>query len=274
MTNVPPPPPGGFPPPQTAPTQPGQWPQSGAPTSSPKRSRTPWIVAALVVVALAAAGVVFVVVSGDSESTPPDLSESDMESALLTTDDVGEGFTEEPPDGDGDSTMSADDIEASEECTDLYERFSGLDEENPDVGREMATVENRIIVQHDISLRDEGEPPIELIDEFVEACPEVNYDDGESSGTIRFDLGDPVDGIDSTSRVLRYELEITEPFDVVATSTMVIWKRDGVISTVSVTEFEIIGNETSADGDIDPPPVDDLALRADEKLADVIADAG
>jgi hypothetical protein len=55
---------------------------------------------------------------------------------------------------------------------------------------------------------------------------------------------------------------------------MVIWKRDGVISTVSVTEFEIIGTETPADGDIDPPPVDELALRADEKLADVIADAG
>ncbi len=230
--------------------------------------------AALVVVALAAAGVVFVVMSGDSESTPPDLSESDMESALLTTDDVGEGFTEEPPDGDGDSTMSADDIEASEECTDLYERFSELDEEDPDVGREMATEENRIIVQHDISLRDEGEPPIELIDEFVEACAEVSYDDGESSGTIRFDLGDPVDGIDSTSRVLGFELEITEPFDVVATSTMVIWNRDGVISTVSVTEFEFIGTETPADGDIDPPPVDELALRADEKLADVIADAG
>ena len=231
--------------------------------------------AAIVAAALAAAGVVFVIVSGDSESTPPDLSESDMESALLTVDDVGEGFTEDPPDSDdGDSTMNADDIEASEECTDVYERFSEMEESDPDVGREMVTEGDRLSVQHEISLRNEGEPPIELIDEFVEACPEVNYDDGESSGTIRFDLGDPVDGIDSTSRVLGFELEITEPFDVVATSTMVIWERDGVISTVSVTEFEIIGTETPAAGDIDPPPVDELALRADEKLADLIADAG
>ena len=230
--------------------------------------------AALVVVALAAAAVVFVVVSGDSESTPPDLSESDMESALLTTDDVGEAFTEEPPDGDGDSTMSADDIEASEECTDLYERFSELDEEDPDVGREMATEENRISVQHDISLRDEGEPSIELIDEFVEACAEVSYDDGESSGTIRFDLGDPVDGIDSPSRVLRSEIEITEPFEVEATSTTVVWERDGVISTVSVAEFEIIGTEAPADDGIDPPILDELAKIADGRLADLIDEAG
>ena len=231
--------------------------------------------AALVVVALAAAGVVFVVMSGDSESTPPDLSESDMESALLTTDDVGEGFTEDPPDGDdGDSTMNADDIEASEECTDVYERFSEMEESDPDVGREMVTEGDRFSVQHEISLRNEGEPSIELIDEFVEACPEVSYDDGESSGTIRFDLGDPVDGIDSPSRVLRSEIEITEPFEVEATSTTVVWERDGVISTVSVAEFEIIGTEAPADDGIDPPILDELAKIADGRLADLIDEAG
>ncbi|MDQ3312739.1 MAG: hypothetical protein M3517_11600 [Actinomycetota bacterium] len=274
MSNVPPPPPGGFPPPHTAPPQPGQWPQSGAPPSSPKRSRTPWIVAVLAVVALVAAGVVFVLVSRDDDSTPPDLSESQLESALLTTDDVGEGFTEEPPDEDDDSPMTADDIEASEECTDFYEQFSELEDQDPDVGRELGTEGERISVQHEISLPNEGMPPIELIDEFVEACPEVNYDDGESSGTIRFDLGDPVDGIDSPSRVLEYETEITEPFDVEATSTLVIWERDGITSTVVVTEFEMIGTEAPPDDGSDPPPPDELAKIADGRLADVIAEAG
>ncbi|MDQ3177096.1 MAG: hypothetical protein M3Q72_06060 [Actinomycetota bacterium] len=229
--------------------------------------------AVLAVVALVAAGVVFVLVSRDDDSTPPDLSESELESALLTTDDVGEGFTEEPPDED-DSEMTVDDIEASEECTDFYEQFSELEDEDPDVGREMGTEGERISVQHEISLPNEGMPPIELIDEFVEACPEVNYDDGESSGTIRFGLGDPVDGIDSPSRVLEYETEITEPFDVEATSTLVIWERDGITSTVVVTEFEMIGTEAPPDDGSDPPPPDELAKIADGRLADVIAEAG
>lgn len=228
----------------------------------------------LVAVALVAAGVAFMIASGDDDSTPPDLSESDMESALLTVDDVGEGFTEDPPDGDDDSPMTADDIEASEECTDVYERFSELEEQDPDVAREMVTERGRISVQHEISLPNEAQPPIELMDEFVEACPEVRYDDGESSGTIRFDLGDPVDGIDSPSRVLGYEIEITEPFDVEATSTMVIWERDGVMSTVTVTAFEGGTDQPAGEDVVAPPRVDELALIADGKLADVMADAG
>jgi len=233
----------------------------------------------VVVVAVLAAGVLVVLTRGDSDVA---LTESEMEDALLTADEVGSGFTEDTDDDDDDSSdsddLETDDIDASEECLDLLERLEeeeagqdlffsdGLGSEGPTAQRAFESDDD---VNVDHTLARDSSDVLGSFRELVSTCDEMDFDDGETVGTLRFTETDPVD-VGDDNVTLDYSLSFTEPFEVDIDFLWVIWSRDGTIGGVSITGA--IDDELNA-GEPDRELFEATAEKADAKLEEVIDDA-
>jgi hypothetical protein len=232
------------------------------------------VVAVVVLVVLVAAAVVAVVVSSSGDDDVA-LTESQLEGALLTADDVGDGFTVDTEDDDDDDDFDRDEVEASEECLDLYERF-----EEAEASRDETEVEVEIKLDGEDGSQveqDLGQDPSANLDEvreLAETCPEISVDDGEFVGTIEFEVVEDVVELGDESLTLRLDVDLDEPYDLTVPSLVVVWERDGTQATVSISGA--VSGETLEEISVEAPDEDllrDVVTRADEKLAEVIAEA-
>lgn len=244
----------------------------------PKRSRTPLLVAlalaVISVMAVAVAAVVFVTRRDD----PVELTEAEMEDALLTPDEVGDGFAEDTDtDDDDDDDLEAEDLDASDECLAYLEEAEEMEEggfftdDAPSGSRSVQRdfeQEDGATVEHQIS--EEPNDGLDLFRRFLEVCPELDYEDGEDLGSFAFAEGEPVEvGDDSVS--IEFSLDIDAPVAVEIQALMVAWTRDGVASSVTVTGpvgADLVGE------DADPALLRSAVRTADAKLSEVIDDAG
>lgn len=283
------PPPPGAPPPgyggYGGPPPPGGPPPSGgygAPPPSGGRSKGPLIAILAVVVVLvlvAAAGLVFALTRGGDGTA--DLTASEMRGALLDEDDVGNGFVEDSSDDDEDEdSTDLDDIDADAECLDLLEELedednvvfdSTTDPDGEDVPKAEVSFSNE---DDDTDLDQEitvdANDALDDARRVTEICGEIELDDGESVGQIEYALGDPID-VGDESLTLELSLALEEPFAVEVEFTGVLWVRDGILSSLLLTG--------ALDDDLESTPPDrdlleELAVEADEKLQQVIDEDG
>lgn len=259
---MPPPPPPGSYPPQDAARQPGPGGEASAP-----RSKIPLVLAGLVLLALIGGAVWYLAIRDDGEATAPDLTESELERALLTEEDLGGGYAEEPAEDDTDE-LSPDDLDTSEECKELIERFGGDDDaDETKAEREFARGElgERVSLTHEIVVPGEDSPDFEVLTDVVDDCAEVDFDDGEAVGTVRVSEGDSP-AIGDRAFAMDFVIEITEPLPLEVSSQTIFWERDGLISSVQ------------ADGGLGGEPDIDLLLEmaelADGRLVELLEDAG
>lgn len=250
----------------------------GATPPAKGRSKAPLVIAAALVtlVGLAVAAF-FLLRTGDDEV---DLTESEMEDALLTPDDVGSGFAEdEDTDDDDDDSddFDLDDVDASEECLNLLEEAKemeagsffaeGVSAAPRSVKRKLGDEDGQA-VEHEIA--DDAPGTLDDVREFIEVCPEFDYGDSDGGGSFSFDEGEPVDvGDDSVS--LRLSIVLDEPVNIEVETLWVIWTRDGITSSVAVTgevDDDLVFTEP------DPALLLSAVEKADTKLEDVIDEAG
>jgi hypothetical protein len=223
------------------------------------------VLSGLVLLALIGGAVRFLAL-GDDEEAAPDLTESQLEDALLTKEDLGDGYTEDSEDDDTDE-ISPDDLDTSDECKDLIGRFEGDDAANSTAKRKFASGElaERQSFTHEISVPSEDSPDFGVLVDVVDKCAEVSFDAGEAVGKVRISEGDSPP-IGDRAFAMDLVVEITEPLTLEITSQIIFWERDGLISSVQ------------ADGSVDGAPDADLLLEmaelADERLVEVLEQAG
>lgn len=274
-----PPPPGATPPGYGgygAPPPPGAPPGGyGGPPPSGGPSKGPLIAAVAVVavlVLIAAAGVVFALTRDGGTA---DLTESEMERALLDEDDVDDGFTEDEESDDDDST-DLDEIDADAECMDLLMELEDQDnvvfDSSTDGDRPKAEVsfsdDEGIQLQQTITV--DTDDALDATVQVTESCGEIEIDDGDTVGQIEYTLSDPIDvGDDSVALTVSFQAEEPVPFDLEFEG--IVWVRDGILSSLLLSG--------SLDEDLESTPPDrslleDLAVEADEKLQQVIEEDG
>ncbi len=259
------PPPGGYAP---------QPPPGGG--SGGGKSNTSLIVlmgAIIVVVLLAVVGGLVLLTRDDGGGTV-ELTEAQLEDALITGGDVGDGFTGEPSTGgddDDSDDFERDEIDASEECVDLYERFAEVEEQGG------PTVEADITLEHEDGSRVEenlsqgSEFGLDELRELVDTCPEISVDDGESVGSLRFELVDDVADVGDESVTLRLEVELEQPVAITVATLGGLWGRAGTHASVNVSGA--LDQETFTAAEPDEDLLRRVVERADEKLEEVIAEA-
>lgn len=126
----------------------------------------------LVLLALIGGAVWFLALRDDEEAAP-DLTESQLEDALLTKEDLGDGYTEDSEDDDTDE-ISPDDLDTSDECKDLIGCFEGDDAANSTAKRKFASGElaERQSFTHEISVPSEDSPDFGVLVDVVDKCAE------------------------------------------------------------------------------------------------------
>jgi hypothetical protein len=230
------------------------------------------VVAALLVVAAV------VVVARDDDGgggdpptvAPADLDIAELEGALLTAADVGNGYTDSFDDGGDDDELNLDAIDASPECLEAISRFQGSDvgDESIDAGFESGDLTE---VNHEIGLIREGELGIAEFQAALDACETMAFDDGETEGEIRVQ-SELVDGLGEGALAITMQLEGTaDGVGVSAEIYGIYWSRGGVGSSVDMVVIysSVLGG--TQDGDPDPDLVRQLADTADRKLDGVLA---
>jgi hypothetical protein len=225
--------------------------------------------AALVVVVLlvVVAAVVLVSAGGDDEV---ELTEAQLQDALLTEGDVGDGFTVDPDTDDSEDEFDPDEVDASEECLDLYERFETASDTDDGIEVE-AKFDGTDGAQVEQTLGQGSSFGLDEVREFADTCDEISVDDGENVGRLTFEVVDDVTEVGDDSLTLRIEVDLDEPVDLTLPSLGVLWERDGIQSQVSVTGA--IDSESLEASEPDEALLRDLVERADERLAEVIDEA-
>lgn len=244
---------------------------------APKRSQAPLLIAlALALVTVVAVAVAAVVLLSRRDDTV-ELTKAEKEDALLTADEVGDGFTEDADVDDTSDDLEIDDLEASDECLAYLEEAEEMEDGgfftegarsgSRSVQRDFEQ-EDGATLEHQIS--EEPNDGLDLFRRFLEVCPELDYENGEDLGSFAFAEGEPVEvGDDSVS--IEFSLEIDAPVAVEIQALMVAWTRDGLGSSVTVTGpvgADLVGE------DADPALLRSAVREADAKLVEVIGDAG
>jgi hypothetical protein len=230
--------------------------------------------AALVVVVLLVGVGAIVLLSGGGDDDV-ELTEAQLTDALVTEGDVGDGYVIDPEgaEDDGDE-FDLDEIDASEECLDLYEE---LEASGSDLAGGEADVQAKVELdgtageQIEETLSQGTEATLGMIRELVDVCDEIAVDDGESVGSITFEIVDDVVEVGDDSLTLRLEVDLDEPFDLTAASVGVLWERDGTYASVNITGP--VDEETFDVEDPDLGLLADVVTIADDKLAEVISEA-
>ena len=227
---------------------------------------------------LVAAGVVALGLSsgddgrdGGSSVAPDDLDIADLEPALLTADDVGEGFAVDPDDS-GDSETSFEDADVAPDCREALDRFEA--EDTGDENGIQADFERRsdgVTVSQELSLNEPGEPTIQEVADGLGRCERIAYEDDGQQVELRFgvdevdDLGDEAIGVE-----MSFDIELMPGIRVTLEAYGLIVARDGVTSGVMVTGP--LNPVTLEFGSVDRDLARNLAERADEKLREVLED--
>jgi hypothetical protein len=220
-----------------------------------------WVVGGLVVIALVVGASAGVMRSkdgaGDSALTvaPEGLDLADLDPALLTAEDVDGDFA---PTGDVSGTeMRSDVYQMSDECKAGLEQIGvGLsDRQWLQIGFERGA--DGSMITHEISLIDQGDPPLDDVGDVLDRCGTMLFEHGEVEGEVRVEEFNPIDGpgedaietvitIDTSQGELRAHSE----------GYAVVSARGGVRSRVSLLDTE------SPDRDL----VSRLAQAADRKV--------
>ena len=196
----------------------------------------------------------FVACGGGGESIDPDADEERIEDALITLDDLPDGFEQTT---DDDAEDEDDDNECNQEILDIDE--DELDEnevaetervqfedETTSVRAQIQSFRNRELPQRVLDAIDD--------DDYVDCLEErvvENLDGGEISGLDEVDT--PVDG----GRALQFQFVFGDGVEVVSQQHSVLVDRFGI--TLQVTAVE---------GGIDDDLVEDLLETMVERLED------
>ncbi len=215
--------------------------------------------AVVVVVILVGAVIAFVLASGDDEVN---LTRSELQSALLTPEEVGPDFEESDPD-DGDDTQ----YEASSECEELIAQFEQTDDQTDDAEAEVTRGDGELVLNHSLEPLDEEDPGIDEVRTALEACDEVAFTDAESEGTLAFEP-ESIQGIGEEATGAAIDFTITdEDESVTLEGYIVFFVRDGIGGSVTaVAGLDDAQNPLPVDVDL----VRQTATKADEKLQRVI----
>ncbi|HEX7134209.1 MAG TPA: hypothetical protein VF228_16650 [Iamia sp.] len=223
--------------------------------------------AIIVVVLLAVVG--GLVLLSQSDGGDVALTETQLQDALVTEADVGDGFTIDPGDGeDEDEDFVRDDLDASEECLDLYEQVEAADVVDVEANVQLEGGDGSQVEQ---TLEQGSDIGLDTVREFAETCGEVTLDDGENAGSISFEVVDDIVEVGDESLTLRVVVDFDEPFDITLPSLGVLWERDGTHASLNVTGP--IDEETFETGDPDEDLLRDVVEAADTRLAEVIDEA-
>lgn len=213
-------------------------------------------VAAALLVALAACGVTV-------DSPPPTAAE--LQRALLSLEDVGEGYTDVTGEDDDDS----DDLkfDEPEECRELTASF----EETADEPLAEVKFEdpNQAGIENAYELRDvDGESEVDSFIEAAEACSALPFDGADGfTGELRLSA-QRVDGLGDEALELSFEIEFTSPLELTLGGVGYYWRRDDVLA--SVTGIDGIDEDTIEVVPLDEGRIRELAGIADRRLADVL----
>ena len=228
--------------------------------------------AAIVIVA---AGVIALGVAngdgGGSSEAPEGLEVADLEPALLTADDLGEGFAVDSDDSDDDET-SFEDADMAPDCREALDRFEAEDtgDENG-LQADFERSNDGVTVSQELSLIESGEPTIREIADGLRRCERISYEEDGQQVEMRFGVDD-VDGLgdEAIGVEMSFDLELMQGVGVTLEAYGLIVARDGVTSGVMVTGP--LDPITLESGSVDRDLARDLAERADEKLQQVLAE--
>ena len=208
---------------------------------------------------LAGAVIAFVLASGDDEVN---LTQDELQGALLTAEEVGPGF-EDTTDDDSEDTQ----YEASPECEELIAQFERTDQQDDNLEVELTKGDGELLLTHSIESLEEGDPGIDEVRTALETCDEVTFTDASSEGTLAFapesieDIGD-----EATGATIDFTFS-DEDETVTLEGYGVFFVRDGIGGSVTVL--------AGVDDAQNPLPIDrtfvtQTATKADEKLQRVI----
>lgn len=206
---------------------------------------------------------------GGSSEAPEGLEVADLEPALLTADDVGEGFAVDSDDSDDDET-SFDDAEMAPDCREALDRFESEDtgDENG-IQADFERSSDGVTVSQELSLIEPGEPTIQEVADGLGRCERISYEDEGQQVEMRFGV-DEVDGLgdEAIGVEMSFDIELMPGSGITLEAYGLIVARDGVTSGVMVTGP--IDEVTLEAGSVDRDMARDLAERADEKLREVL----
>jgi hypothetical protein len=227
----------------------------------------------VVAVVLVAAGVVALGLSGGdgggSETAPQDLEIADLEPALLTSDDVGEGFAVDPDDGDDDElTLEAAGVGA--DCREALQQFETDGDDGSDgLQANYQRSTDGVSVEHGLSLIDSGEPSIDDVADALRRCDRFSFEDGGQHVEMRLSVDD-VGGLgeEAVGVEMSLDVEALTGLQVTLEAYGLVVTRDGVASSIFVTgSLDLMTLRT---GDVDEDFARELAAMADEKIQDVL----
>jgi hypothetical protein len=201
-------------------------------------------------------------IDDDVSAAPPAPSSTieldDLEPALLTEDEVGEGFTE---DTRGGGEVTSDELDTSAECREAFGMVDDVDAqaEADFVGEADA------IVAHTLTLVVEGQPSLSRMRDVLNQC-EIGWADEQVEGGLALSV-DEIDGVGDEAVEIEIVYEIaSEGVEITADGYGILSRRDGVQSAVFGVGPTGGTESEPADRDL----IRALAQRADEKLSDVL----
>jgi hypothetical protein len=229
----------------------------------------------------AAAGLVAVVLMGlaDDDSGPPAGVElDDLEPALLTGADLGDGFEEDDPTVPADPADAPvpdyDELDISDSCREFLESSQARRAEREVLLARFARRADAVNVTHELALVHPDEPSLAEVAASFRRCDRLVYGDADSPTEERYEavdvggLGDEAIGVTITvigGEELSYQLY------------ELIVMRQGVLSTIAVTgpveqEYPETAQEDGPPrsrlerGPADRDLARDLAATADERI--------
>jgi hypothetical protein len=218
----------------------------------------------------AAGIVVHRAVTGGGEGltvAPADLSLDDVEPALLTAGDVGDGFASYPV-----KPSDAGPLRTSVECRDAYDR---IDPSAPnDAGRQTGLwrASDETSVWHELTLIETGAPSLDELHETLERCGAITAETGDD-GDEPYEMEvrtEPVDGPGEDA------LAVDVRFDFVVGGAHVTFDaygyafaRGGVLSTVLT--LGSMDPDVAPTTELDPDAVRHLAELTDQRLEKLLA---
>jgi hypothetical protein len=225
-----------------------------------------------VVAAVALGAVAVVALSGGDDDTstglPAGVTLDDLEPALLTEDDVSNGFTlDESNDDSEDDPMDMEDLDASDECRDVMASIEAGDQDQDWIG--VAFVDDvDATVDHVMSLVEPGPPTLNDVRDAIDQCGTVAFEEDGVRGEFSFDTSD-VEGIgdEAVGVAITVDMEI-EGLSFTVESYGVLWERDGVACNLGVFGgFDEVSMEALP---VDTAWVRELAATADQRLAETL----
>jgi hypothetical protein len=223
------------------------------------------VIAAIVL--LLVAGTVVAAVALGSGDGGGDRELADLEPALLTVDDVGEGFT--PTRDEDEDTLDLDEADMDEECREALQRFAaGDDDEGDNLKATFERERDGVGVEHELALVDSGEPTLDQVADALGRCDRIAYEDQGRPVEMLMSVGE-VDGLGEEALELDLSVTVTVMADaeitVEAYALVVI--RDDTASTVFVTGA--LDPTTLVPGPVDRDLARQLAATADERIREL-----